>query len=130
MRVRVAGDGLCGGRESGCFRPGGAFWDDAAGRPGAAYGERMGERRRVSYRGNVQGVGFRATARAAARRRPVTGWVRNEPDGTVTLEVQGEISAVEEFLAEIRRLMAGNIREESQARIGAREDEAEFRVER
>jgi len=60
----------------------------------------------------------------------VTGWVRNEPDGTVTLEVQGEISAVEEFLEEVRRLMAGNIKQEMQTRIGGLEDEREFRVER
>ena len=38
---------------------------------------------RVIYRGRVQGVGFRYTSASIARRFPVTGYVRNLPDGTV-----------------------------------------------
>lgn len=90
----------------------------------------MNERRRVSYQGNVQGVGFRATAKAAARGWPVSGWVRNEPDGTVTLEVQGETSAVEGMLAEVRARMAGRIRTENAMGMALREGELEFRIER
>lgn len=55
----------------------------------------------VRYRGHVQGVGFRATSRQLARDLPVTGWVRNEPDGSVTLEAQGEPAAVEQLLARV-----------------------------
>ena len=39
----------------------------------------------VVYAGRVQGVGFRATAREIAADFAVTGWVRNQPDGTVLL---------------------------------------------
>lgn len=54
--------------------------------------------RQVIYSGRVQGVGFRMTARRLARRFPVTGHVRNLPDGTVQLVVQGEVRSVGEFL--------------------------------
>ena len=45
--------------------------------------------------GRVQGVGFRATPRASAQRHGVTGWVRNEPDGSVAFEAQGTRAALE-----------------------------------
>ena len=49
--------------------------------------------------GRVQGVKYRATAQREARRRGLTGWVRNEPDGTVLIEVEGDRAAVDAFLA-------------------------------
>ncbi|MCL4220440.1 MAG: acylphosphatase [Phycisphaerales bacterium] len=61
------------------------------------------KRRAVIYKGRVQGVGFRATARELARRLPVSGWVRNEPDGSVRLEVQGDELDIARLLALIRR---------------------------
>ena len=48
-------------------------------------------RRRYSIEGQVQGVGFRYRARYAAQSLELTGWVENEDDGSVTLEVQGEL---------------------------------------
>ena len=47
-------------------------------------------RRRYVVSGRVQGVGFRYRARYAAGQLGLTGWVENEDDGTVTLEVQGD----------------------------------------
>ena len=44
-------------------------------------------RRRYSIEGQVQGVGFRYRARYAAQTLELTGWVENEDDGSVTLEV-------------------------------------------
>ena len=63
------------------------------------------ERRRVVYSGRVQGVGFRATACETASGHVVSGWVRNEADGSVMLEVQGDVGEVERYLAELRRVM-------------------------
>jgi acylphosphatase len=60
----------------------------------------------IRYTGRVQGVGFRATCRDIAKGHPVTGWVRNEPDGTVLLEAQGPPPAVESFLRAIDATMA------------------------
>lgn len=64
-------------------------------------------RRRIVFEGRVQGVGFRARARLAAQGQPITGWVRNEPDGTVTLEAQGTPEAVDAYLALLRRRVSG-----------------------
>jgi acylphosphatase len=49
--------------------------------------------------GRVQGVKYRATAQREARRRGLTGLVRNEPDGAVLIDVEGDPAAVDAFLA-------------------------------
>ncbi|MBR2259888.1 MAG: acylphosphatase [Blautia sp.] len=46
-------------------------------------------RRHITFYGWVQGVGFRYRARHAAQLYGCTGWVRNEWDGSVTMEIQG-----------------------------------------
>lgn len=66
----------------------------------------------VLYSGEVQGVGFRATASWVAKRYPVRGWVRNLMDGRVELLVDGTDAAVAEFLADLRERMAENITSE------------------
>ncbi len=52
----------------------------------------------VIVTGRVQGVGFRAGARHKARRLHLTGWVQNQTDGSVRMEVEGEDLQVEAFL--------------------------------
>ncbi|MFN5946848.1 MAG: acylphosphatase [Phycisphaerae bacterium] len=86
------------------------------------------KRVRVRFVGRVQGVGFRATCRAIAVVRPVTGWVRNEPDGSVLLEAQGDASAVEEFLQAIHDRMTRNIQQADRADVQLATDESQFRV--
>ncbi|MGN1167316.1 MAG: acylphosphatase [Lachnospiraceae bacterium] len=46
-------------------------------------------RKRIVFHGRVQGVGFRYTAKYLAQSLGLTGWVKNEYDGTVIMEVQG-----------------------------------------
>ncbi len=50
-------------------------------------------------RGMVQGVGFRYSARAKAKTLGVTGWIRNDMDGSVEIECEGPSSAVRAFRA-------------------------------
>jgi acylphosphatase len=45
--------------------------------------------------GRVQGVFFRDTLRRMAQSRDVSGWVRNNADGTVEAVFEGDADAVE-----------------------------------
>jgi acylphosphatase len=56
-------------------------------------------RRKVIVSGRVQGVFFRATCRDAALSAGVSGWVSNEPDGTVHAVFEGEPDAVDSMVA-------------------------------
>jgi acylphosphatase len=47
--------------------------------------------------GHVQGVFFRATAKKIADNLGVKGMIRNEPDGKVYVEAEGEEAAVNSF---------------------------------
>ncbi len=60
------------------------------------------ERMRVIVTGRVQGVGFRYYTEERAVRFDVTGFVRNLPDRTVEIEVEGEPGEIARFLAEVR----------------------------
>lgn len=53
------------------------------------------ERLELVVRGRVQGVYFRASTRDEARRLGLTGWVRNEPDGSVRVLAEGPRAALE-----------------------------------
>lgn len=64
---------------------------------------------RVVYSGRVQGVGFRAASAGIARRFPVVGYVRNQPDGTVELVARGPSDAVQGFLDAITRRFQSQI---------------------
>lgn len=55
--------------------------------------------------GRVQGVGFRFFVQQSAAALHLTGWVRNESDGSVTMEVQGPLSGIDALL---NRLKEGN----------------------
>jgi arylsulfatase A-like enzyme/acylphosphatase len=68
--------------------------------------------RMVHYSGEVQGVGFRATAERIARDYPVTGFVKNLADGRVQLLSEGPADAVEAFLKAIRTRWKDNIKKE------------------
>jgi len=65
----------------------------------------------VHYSGNVQGVGFRMTARRIASDYEVTGYVKNLPDGRVELVAEGEADEVDRFLDAVADRMAGYIRD-------------------
>ena len=83
---------------------------------------------RVIYSGRVQGVCFRATALELARSRPVVGFVRNRPDGTVELEAEGQPAEVEHFLAAVAQEFQGYIRNAERTVLPARGDENEFDI--
>ena len=60
-------------------------------------------RRRFIFYGAVQGVGFRYRARHAADLYRCTGWVKNEWDGSVSMELQGEEEDIERVILAIEQ---------------------------
>jgi acylphosphatase len=67
-------------------------------------------RKHCYFSGHVQGVGFRYTAQSLAQRRPVTGFVRNLPDGRVELVAEGEEPHLTDLLNDIQQTMEGRIK--------------------
>ena len=57
---------------------------------GALWRIGMSVRYKISVKGRVQGVFFRASTRDKANELDLTGFVRNEPNGSVYIEVQGD----------------------------------------
>ena len=55
--------------------------------------------RKVAVHGRVQGVFFRDACSREATRAGVTGWVRNEPDGSVAAHFEGPAAAVERLVS-------------------------------
>lgn len=62
---------------------------------------------KMSYRiiisGKVQNVGFRYYTARAARDFNIDGFVKNEPDGSVYIEAEGEKDALDTFMDWCRR---------------------------
>ncbi|TCD10892.1 acylphosphatase [Pedobacter frigidisoli] len=52
----------------------------------------------ITITGKVQGVGFRETTKIVANQMMVQGYVRNEKDGTVFIEAEGDEIFLEEFV--------------------------------
>ena len=61
------------------------------------------KRVRAVVRGDVPGVGFRAATAHEARRAGVAGWVRNQRDGSVEVDVEGAAEAVDALIKWLRR---------------------------
>lgn len=55
-------------------------------------------RRHYIFYGCVQGVGFRYRASYAASLLGLTGWVKNEWDGSVVMEVQGDLESIQKMI--------------------------------
>jgi acylphosphatase len=56
----------------------------------------------IRVRGSVQGVGFRYFCRQHASQLDLRGWVKNLPDSSVSLHVEGERGSIEAFLDELK----------------------------
>jgi acylphosphatase len=63
----------------------------------------------MTFTGTVQGVGFRYTTVTVAQGYDVSGWVRNEPNGSVRCVVEGPKPELDRFVASVKQAMQGNI---------------------
>jgi acylphosphatase len=65
---------------------------------------------RVIFSGTVQGVGFRLTVQRHAVQFNLTGWVKNLPDGSVEVIVEGPREKVESLCRRVEETFKGYIR--------------------
>jgi acylphosphatase len=71
----------------------------------------MSQAKHIIFKGRVQGVGFRYTTRHIAAQFPVTGYVRNQPDGSVEAVIQGEEQDIQSCLDKIQAQFGSYIRD-------------------
>ncbi|PQO24059.1 acylphosphatase [Rhodobacteraceae bacterium WD3A24] len=90
----------------------------------------MNERvaKRVSISGRVQGVAYRAWTEEAARRGGVAGWVKNEPDGTVTAHLEGAEAAIDALISQMHEGPTAAVVERIEVEETAPEGTPVFRV--
>lgn len=69
----------------------------------------MPQRVTATYRGHVQGVGFRYTTRSVAHQYAVKGYVKNITSGHVALVAEGERAELQAFLDAVQQAMRGHI---------------------
>ena len=84
-------------------------------------------RKHIRFYGRVQGVNFRYTSSNIARKLGLTGWVRNEYDGSVEMEAQGTSELINQLIDEMKNvspyIAIDNI---EQNVIPTKQDETEF----
>lgn len=79
------------------------------------------------FHGRVQGVGFRYSAYHAAVSVGATGWVKNEWDGSVLMQLQGNSSQIACVLKALQKGMFIQI-DETEKNLDVIETEASFRI--
>lgn len=82
----------------------------------------------ITFEGEVQGVGFRYKISHLAEYYGVTGWVRNEYDGSVSAEMQGlpeELDMIIQALYQDRYIRLDRI---SRKKMSLQAEEHGFRV--
>lgn len=57
---------------------------------------------KMNVNGRVQGVGFRYLTKMAADEQQITGSVKNEDDGSVTILAQGTAPQIEHFIETVK----------------------------
>lgn len=86
-------------------------------------------REHITFSGCVQGVGFRYKISRLAETYGVTGWVRNECDGTVSAELQGTVSEIDEIIRRINEDRYIYLDDVQRTRIETVSDERNFSVQ-
>lgn len=61
-------------------------------------------RKHIRFYGRVQGVSFRYTSSNYAEKFGLTGWVRNDYDGSVEMEVQGTPELINKLIETMKNV--------------------------
>ena len=81
-------------------------------------------------RGKVQGVYYRKSAKLKADELQLFGWIRNEADGSVYIEVEGNENALTQFTDWCRQGSANAIVEQVKIETGIVIDYQLFEIKR
>ncbi|MCR5203169.1 MAG: acylphosphatase [Lachnospiraceae bacterium] len=85
-------------------------------------------RKKIVFHGRVQGVGFRYHAANAARALGLTGFVKNEYDGTVHMEIQGTEAEIDMLIQTLNNDRYISIEDMDVQKIRLEEGERSFKV--
>lgn len=85
-------------------------------------------RQEMRFYGTVQGVGFRYTAKCAAQSLGLTGWVYNDYDGSVLMQVQGEKETIDKLISIIENRRFVEIEQLERKNLPLEPSELDFSV--
>ncbi len=85
-------------------------------------------RYRINFTGRVQGVGFRYKANHIANTYRLTGFVKNEYDGSVTVELQGRQAEIDMFIQLLKQDRYIDIYDMDMELIPVEDDERGFGI--
>ena len=85
-------------------------------------------REAITFTGRVQGVGFRYKMYYVSRQYGVTGWVRNEYDGSVSAQAQGTEEQIDRVIQALSNDRYIEIDHAWRSRIPLDEEERGFRM--
>lgn len=87
-------------------------------------------RKKVTFSGRVQKVGFRLEIYCIAERMKLTGWVKNLEDGSVEAELQGEESQIYFLVNCMQALKRASVKKMNMIDVPISEDEENFKIVR
>lgn len=82
----------------------------------------------IIFSGRVQGVGFRFTAHRMAGRHQLTGYVRNQRDGTVEMLAQGSAEDIDDCIRDIQNYLAGYVGDVEIVEVPANPTYRDFKI--
>ena len=84
--------------------------------------------RLITFKGRVQGVGFRFTSQRIAFRYGLSGFVRNLPDGSVEMLAQGDGENISGCLLDISETFKSYIRDTKIEEVAVNPRYSDFRI--
>lgn len=86
------------------------------------------QRWHIFFSGRVQGVGFRYTCRQVAQRYNVAGWVKNLPNGSVEMVVEGPSDRLRKYIADVSAATHGEVAETQVTKSDATEEFSSMKI--